>query len=45
MGGEAGGDGAAGRVVMDNQWAVLEAGAFTGDEVDDDDGGGVVPVE
>ena len=45
MGGEAGGNGAAGRVVMDNRWAVSEVGVFVGDEEDDDDGGGVVPVE
>ena len=35
MGGEADGDSAAGRAVVDNRWAVSEAGAFTGDEEDD----------
>ena len=32
MGGEAGGDGAAGRVVVDNQWAGSVAGASGGGE-------------
>jgi len=45
VGGEADGDGAAGRAVLDNRLSVSEAGAFAGDEEDDDDGGGVVPVE